>query len=326
MTIPYPAALGAIRTGSTSQLRQVFEALTVAESVELGTFIGPQRLRAITVYPAMVTAFRPLPEPIDTVAILSEIGRQAFNDPAGLLLPLRPDPALVEQVRLALLDVERRRRVGPLLTMPTDVTATLPTPTGIPPALTEADYSTAATQQNVEVAAIKAVAVVESGGRSGFDSQGRPKILFEAHHFSGHSGNRFNTTHPHLSVPARQWRTASNYYGWDQYQRLREAMVLDVDAALKSASWGKFQVLGSNHSGWPNVRSFVEAMYVSEANHLRSFVAFCNDNNLMGFVRTKDWLSFALGYNGQSQQGYDQRMATAYLAAGGTPPAPRARR
>lgn len=323
MKIPYPQALAAIKSNSILSLRFAFEALTIPEMVELGTFIGPIRLRAVTATPALFTAFRPFTTTLDTVAVLSEINRQAFSVAPRALGPIQPDPAIAPAVRAALLAVATRRRARPLLQMPTDVTNTLPTPANVPAALSQADYAAAAARQSVEVAAIKAVAVVESGGRSGFDAVGQPKILFEAHHFSRHTANRFNVTHPHLSVPRRQWRTARRYYGWDQYQRLREAMVLDIDAALKSASWGKFQVLGSNHSGWNDVRSFVAAMYVSEANHLRSFEAFCNDGNLMRFVRSHDWLSFARGYNGQSQQGYDRLIANAFAAAGGVarPPA-----
>ena len=317
MTIEYTAALSAIRLGSVAGLRAAFEPLTLAEMAELGTFIGPHRLRAAVVSQPTATAFRPRGEPLDTTVALVEINRQAFNVASGMQRPLAPDPQLAAGVRAALLDVAQRRRAKPLLTMPDDATGTLPNPASVPPPLGDADYAGAAARQNVEVASIKAVASVESSGR-GFDGQGRPKILFEAHHFSTHTANRYNRTHPHLSVPARLWRQGRRFYRWDQYERLREAMVLDIDAALKATSWGKFQVLGSNHNGWNDVRTFVAAMFVSEGNHLRAFEAYCNDNHLMGFIRSHDWLSFARGYNGQSQEGYDTRIADAYRAVGGT--------
>lgn len=123
-----------------------------------------------------------------------------------------------EQVRLAILDVAQRRRAGPLLNMPVDVTATLPPPTRNPPSIGDADYEAAARRQRVEMPAIKAVAVVESGG-AGFDGQGRPKILFEAHHFGLRTQNRFALTHPHLSLATREWRGSRRYYDWN-YQRL----------------------------------------------------------------------------------------------------------
>ena len=46
-----------------------------------------------------------------------------------------------------------------------------------------ADYARAATALRCEVACVKAVTEVEAG-KSGFFPSGRPKILFEAHHFA----------------------------------------------------------------------------------------------------------------------------------------------
>ena len=304
MTIPYSTALNAIRQRSAAQLRQSFNGLTLAETVELGTFVGHVRLRAIT----MVSQG-------DAATLLAEINKQAFNVTAGpvpgQVPPQAPNSDMKEQVRLAILHVANRRRNGPLLNMPSDATATLPQPNSNPVPLIDVDYEAAAKRQRVEMAAIKAVAAVESGG-AGFDNQGRPKILYEAHHFGPRTQNRFARTHPHLSLTELEWRGSRRFYPWNQYQRLYEAMLLDVDAALMAASWGKFQVMGFNHNGWPDVRSFVPAMYVSETNHLKAFEAFCNDNRLMGFVRAKSWLSFALGYNGKQQQGYDVRIRNEY--------------
>lgn len=304
MTIDYGVALTAIRQNSATQLRQAFDGLTLRDAVELGTFVGPRRLQAVTFVSRG-----------DVAMLLGEINRQAFHVPlgaaAGQPLLILLDQRIKEQVRLALLDVARRHRVGPLLNMPSDVTATLPSPTQVPPPLNDSDYEVAARRQSVELAMIKAVAIVESGG-AGFDERGRPKILFEAHKFGPLTGNRFGRTHPHLSLTEEEWRGSRRYYSWNQYQRLHEAMVLDLDAALMAASWGKFQVLGSNHNGWQNVRGFVPAMYVSEANHLRAFEAYCVENHLMHFIRKKDWLSFARGYNGRGQEGYDGRIRNAY--------------
>ena len=168
MTIPYPAALTAIRLRSAAQLRQAFDGITIGETVELGTFIGPSRLHAVTMLSQGETA-----------ALLIEINRQAFNIALGPVpgqaTPPAPDPRMNEQVRLAILDVAQRRHAGPLLNMPVDVTATLPPPTRNPPSIGDADYEAAARRQRVEMPAIKAVAVVESGG-AGFDGQGRPTI------------------------------------------------------------------------------------------------------------------------------------------------------
>lgn len=213
MTIPYLQVLEALRRNRTDQLRELIKLLPIAEAVELGTFGGPVRLAAITLQVAATTAFHPQDTPRDTAGLLAEISRQAFNAPIRVAQAITPDRVTASAITAALLDVAQRRTVAPLLSMTDDVTATLPTATGTPPSLSEADYADAAQRNRIEVAAIKAVASVESGGRSGFDQQGRPKILFEAHHFGPLSGNRFIRTHPHLACAAGNLAHAHRFYG-----------------------------------------------------------------------------------------------------------------
>lgn len=88
----------------------------------------------------------------------------------------------------------------------------------------------------------------------------------------------------------------------------------DREAAWKSASWGMFQIMGFNHSGFDTVGQFVAAMFESEYQHLRSFLAFCADSDLIPVLKKKDWASFARTYNGAGykQNQYDQKMAKAY--------------
>ncbi len=256
-----------------------------------------------------------------TADILCEVSLQAFQQPiARTQAPPIQMPGLAHSLVAATLPgVEMRRTRGPLLSIAVDATQSLPVANSTPAPLNDLDYAASAVRNNVSIPAIKAVAIVESGGLSGFDRSGRPKILFEAHHFGPLTGNKFNKTHPHLACvnTAAARKEARKYYSWDQYERLHEALVLDPIAALKSASWGKFQVLGEAHDGWPDVTSFVNAMYVSEANHLRAFEAHCNAGGLFGALRKKQWLVFAMGYNGPKQQGYEGKIAAAYEAAGG---------
>lgn len=317
MTLSYPRVLSALKSNHGAQMRRLFEGMTLAEQVEIGTYIGPQRLASVASgsYNARVREATQA-----TTDVLTELGWQAFRTavrPAPREGSAQADKARSQAIAVALLTVENRRAAAPLLTMPEDVTATLPTPHGVPAPLSEADYTNAAQRNGIEVAAIKAIAQVESSGQSGFDAQGRPRILFEAHHFGPLTRNQYNRTHPHLACGAHELAKSRRYYTWDQYERLREALLLDVDAALKAASWGKFQVLGENHDGWPDVRTFVPAMYVSEANHLKAFEAFCNKRHLFEKARRKDWLGFAVGYNGAGQTGYATDIANAYRGAGG---------
>lgn len=66
------------------------------------------------------------------------------------------------------------------------------------PALTDADFASAARTLRVSVPAIKAVAQVESP-RGGFLPDGRPTLLFEAHIFGRLTGHRYNRSHPGIS-------------------------------------------------------------------------------------------------------------------------------
>jgi hypothetical protein len=189
----------------------------------------------------------------------------------------------------------------------------IPTPASAqPPLISDADITAAANALGVEPAAIFAVSQVESGGRTGFDAQGRPKILFEARWFHKFTNGIYDGSHPNLSQPT--WDGAKKYYKDDQWARLKEAFALNAEAALKSASWGKFQVMGFNHNGYPDVFKFCTAMFLSEKEHLTTFLAFCKDNNLLQYLKAKDWAKFAKGYNGEGYQAnnYDTKLATAY--------------
>jgi len=191
---------------------------------------------------------------------------------------------------------------------------TLPT-SGAARRLAATDFVAAAKQLGCETAAVRAVSEVESGGRTGFDDKKRPKILFEIHLFRENTKMKYDKSHPHLSAPYSSPRRKASYKK-DQWAVLREAFALDSDAAVKSASWGMFQVLGSNYKmcGWSNVRQFVYDMFESEAQHLRAFLGYCRGANLTRYLKTKNWASFARGYNGPdyASNAYHTKMASAY--------------
>jgi hypothetical protein len=180
------------------------------------------------------------------------------------------------------------------------------------------DYERAAERLGCEAAAIRAVAEVESGGRSGFLKDGRPKILFESRWFHKLTGGKHDQAHPRISTPT--W--VRNYLGGArEYDRLAEAIKLDREAALKSASWGKFQILGVNHRvcGFDDVERYVKAQLDSEGAHLDAFAGFVISNKLDDELRDRRWADFARGYNGPGfeQNRYDEKMAEAYAKYAG---------
>lgn len=72
--------------------------------------------------------------------------------------------------------------------------------------------------------------------------------------------------------------------------------------------------MGFNHSGFRNVFDFCNAMFRSEKEHLKSFLAYCEDHRLVQFLKNKDWVLFAKGYNGAAykENQYDAKLQAAY--------------
>ena len=188
--------------------------------------------------------------------------------------------------------------------------------------LTEQDYERAAERLRCDVAAVKAVAEVESSG-AGFLADGRPKILFERHVFRrqlldrGHDTRADEREHPDI-VNAKP----GGYVGGaGEWRRLDDAAQINREAALASASWGKFQIMGSNWraAGADTLQDFVNRMYRSEGAQLDAFVEFVIASGLDDALRAHDWPRFARGYNGPAYEKnkYDTKLASAYAKAGG---------
>lgn len=186
--------------------------------------------------------------------------------------------------------------------------------------LTDNDFNRVAARLGIETAAVKAVQKVETGGRGGFWEQGKPQILFEGHVFWKRLVQR--------GIDPSSWakgnedilyeKPTSAYYvgGIKEYDRLERAKAIDKIAALESASWGMFQVMGFNYAdcGFKDVLSFVEAMCLSEGHQLEAFASFVQKNGMVKYLKAKDWAGFASRYNGKGYQKYhyDEKMAKAY--------------
>lgn len=180
--------------------------------------------------------------------------------------------------------------------------------------LTDADYQMAAQALNCDVAAIQAVSEVESSG-NGYFASGRPVILFEAHQFSRLTNHQFDETHPDIS--SRTWNRALYLKAEKEYERLEKALQLDRSAALKSASYGRYQIMGFNYktAGYNDVETFVHDMFIAERNHLMAFVHFIKANKqLSNSIQQQDWALFAKNYNGPSYaiNHYDEKLQNSY--------------
>lgn len=188
-----------------------------------------------------------------------------------------------------------------------------------PSKLTPADLSSTASTYGLTAAHLSAIAAIEGSG-AGYLPDGRPKILLEAHIFSRLTGHKYDQSHPGISSPV--WNRSLYKGGAGEYPRLAEALALDEGAVLSSASWGLFQVMGSNFgvAGYGSVQDMVrDHVAGGEPAHLKALMRFLASNRLIDALKKGDWASFARGYNGAgyAANSYDQKLAVAFAKAGG---------
>ncbi|GAB3032690.1 N-acetylmuramidase family protein [Spirosoma pulveris] len=183
----------------------------------------------------------------------------------------------------------------------------------MPTNLTLTDYQQAAKSLNTEVAVIRAVTEVESGGQ-GFLSTGRVVIRFEPHLFHRFTQGQFDASHPLISFKKlRAGYPTSALHSWQLYD---EAKVLNLQAARMATSFGLFQILGSN---WPDcgcksLAEFITRMSKSEAEQLNLFCNLITNWGLDDELRNHQWARFARIYNGKDFKlmNYDSKLGNAY--------------
>ncbi len=163
----------------------------------------------------------------------------------------------------------------------------------------------------------------ETGGTGGFDSQGRPKLLFEPHVFYRELPQAERNTAVRQGLAYPKWKRG---YPKESYTRLKKAIAINEKAALRSASWGLGQIMGFNHkaAGYPFVQDFVRAMMADEDLHLEAMVNFIKNTHLDDELRVlekklksgqkitgDDARPFVRGYNGAeyAKNNYHTRFA-----------------
>lgn len=170
------------------------------------------------------------------------------------------------------------------------------------PRLTNTDIEAAASALRCTTRHIRALLAVESGGAS-FGPEGRPVILFEPHVFHRRTDGRFSPA----SFSYARWKALpypkSQQARWEQ---MADAAARNHAAALESASWGLFQIMGFHWKalGYASAGSFAESMKASEAAQLDAMINFVKVNGLddelrAGGTSADSWRAFARGYNGE---------------------------
>ena len=166
---------------------------------------------------------------------------------------------------------------------------------------------------------LKAFRVVEAKG-AGFLPNGKVIILFERHKFyqylASMKGRAFADSvyrsNPSICNPAR-----GGYLGNEkEYPRIERAIAIHKEAALMSASYGLFQIMGFNYkaAGYNDVHNYVKAMETSEANQLDAVINFIKkDRGLHQAILNRDFNEIARRYNGPAyeEHGYHTRLRDA---------------
>jgi len=184
--------------------------------------------------------------------------------------------------------------------------------------LSEKDLESVANDLGVELAVIKAVNEVESSGQ-GF-SGNKPKILFEGHVFwrrlEKHGLDPKSLVPGNENILYKRWTREHYFGGAREHERLDKAKKIHENAALESASWGLFQIMGYHWEslGYKSVKDFVKLMNKSEGEHIKAFGRFIVANNLSKYLKSLDWANFARRYNGPGykENKYDEKLARAY--------------
>lgn len=191
--------------------------------------------------------------------------------------------------------------------------------------ITQAQFKASAFALGCSSRAVKAVAKVEGGGMGIQDN--RPIILFEPHVFWMELKRRgLKPVVSDLCYPI--WRTKPYPKSQAaQWARMERAIKINRPAALASASWGMFQIMGFNYAkcGYKTIQEFVNAMYESEDKQLEIFCHYIIkvglDDELRAFDNPKILSlaarQFAAGYNGKYyfKNNYHIKLKTAYLSA-----------
>ena len=189
--------------------------------------------------------------------------------------------------------------------------------------LQDTDLQAGAKRLGIAEIIIRAIAEVETMGQ-GFLPDGRPKILFERHRMYFYLSQKHGKTFANQMM--KQYpniiNTATGGYHGNaaEYTRLSLAKQIDLECALQSASWGRFQLMGENWKdlGYSSVQDFVEQHYQSESLQFEAFLRFCEWKSgtfngkkisLVDALKAENWDAVFSLYNGSNYKklGYDSK-------------------
>lgn len=184
---------------------------------------------------------------------------------------------------------------------------------------------------NVEVPAMLAVVVVESGGRtSALDDNGdkAPLIRFEGHYYFRrlNGAERDEAVKAGLASPkVGAIKNPSSQAG--RWRLFRAASAINRQAAIESMSYGVGQVMGANWKslGYRSAEDFFSRVTKGTGGQIDAMCRFIEKNGLVDELQRLDFAAFKRGYNGPGKNNYAKQMARAYKTLSGQAPVSKAK-
>lgn len=195
----------------------------------------------------------------------------------------------------------------------------------MPPILVTKDYITGANRLACSPDVLMTVNKVEAP-RGGFLPDGSLTILYERHIFHRYTKGKYSLT-PNLDISNP--KPGGYVGGASEWGRWNRAAKLNQWAAEMSASYGKFQIMGFNHTnaGYSSAQAMIEDFKLGEHRQLEGFINFIFsldlDDELQRVSNEQDeakrmviWAQFARIYNGKgyAKNQYDLKLEKAYKA------------
>lgn len=168
----------------------------------------------------------------------------------------------------------------------------------------------------------RTVIEVETAGK-GYNSIGQVEFLFEPHKFYQNLPKEKLQVAIQTGLAYPKWKGPGSYpktvaLRWAQFQK---AVELDETAAIKSASWGLGQIMGSEHKecDYVSPQAMLTAFYQSEKEQVKAMMVLCHhrglDKDLKNFPDIAACRHFALRYNGAAYEknNYHNKLHDAYV-------------
>jgi len=179
----------------------------------------------------------------------------------------------------------------------------------------EDDMIALAANLGVELPALLAVYDLENVG-SGFDTEGRPIIVFTPHIFLEYAKKSYDPTAS--SVSGRPRSSGLDHGSTDpakppsRWDQLEAAFLVDPEAAYDATSFGAFQILGlhAKRMGFASAGEFARFVSQSELNQYAALFLFGSNSPVLAALKARDWERYARAILGTPH--YAKRLSEAY--------------